>query len=293
MTQTGFREVGDQVFVARYPQWDVNVGLVLGAERALVVDTRAGAAQGRGILADARGLLRGRPVQHVVNTHVHFDHTFGNVVFRTAVIHAHQRVVDDFAEEAEQIRARMRADPQGAPELGYTAADIADALTTELRAPDVAVTGPARLDLGGRTVELRHLGLGHTDGDLVVSVPDADVVFAGDLVEQSGPPSYGADSWPLSWPDTLTALTGRLGPATTVVPGHGRPVDRTFVHTQLAEVDAVATLIRHWHGQGRTAEAAAETDDPRLPYPAAALREAFRRGWWQLSRETDDTAVRP
>ena len=52
------------------------------------------------------------------------------------------------------------------------------------------------LDLGDRVVELIHPGRGHTAGDLVVRVPDADVMVAGDLVEESDPPFIGDDSLP-------------------------------------------------------------------------------------------------
>ena len=76
-----FVEVGDRVFLARYPQWDVSVGLVVGGERALVVDTRGSEVQGREVVEDLARLSLPVPVTVVVNTHVHYDHTFGNHAF--------------------------------------------------------------------------------------------------------------------------------------------------------------------------------------------------------------------
>ena len=73
------------------------------------------------------------------------------------------------------------------------------------------------LDLGDRAVELIHPGRGHTAGDLVVRVPDADVVLGGDLVEESDPPFIGDDSWPLEWPMTLDLVMGLMTDATVVV----------------------------------------------------------------------------
>ncbi|MDQ3886383.1 MAG: MBL fold metallo-hydrolase, partial [Actinomycetota bacterium] len=107
--------------------------------------------------------------------------------------------------------------------------------------PDRVVNARAELDLGGRWVLLAYLGLGHTDHDLVLSVPDARVVFAGDLVEQGAPPGF-EDAYPLSWPATLTALLA-LG-ATTVVPGHGEPVDTAFVTAQRDELTELAALCK-------------------------------------------------
>ena len=129
-------------------------------------------------------------------------------------------------------------------------------------------------DLGGRRVEIAHLGRGHTDGDLVVVVPDADVVFAGDLIESAGPPSFGPDSIGDEWAGTLDGLVGLMTERTVAVPGHGDPVDRQFVFTQRGEVAARAAgqrlpscpagrhcpspdspllrLVRTWLSQGST-----------------------------------------
>ena len=119
----GFVEVADRVFVARYPQWDVGVGLVLGRDGAVVVDTRASDREGREVLEDVDRLGRDVEIRHVVNTHVHFDHTFGNVAFESATVHAHGNVARTLDTHAEHIRAALRADPRGAPEFGYTEAD--------------------------------------------------------------------------------------------------------------------------------------------------------------------------
>jgi glyoxylase-like metal-dependent hydrolase (beta-lactamase superfamily II) len=91
-----------------------------------------------------------------------------------------------------------------------------------------------RLDLGGRAVRAFHPGRGHTGGDLVVHVPDAGVVFAGDLVEQGGPPQLGSDAYPGEWPTTSDSLLA-LHP-TVIVPGHGEPVEPEFVRTQQSEL---------------------------------------------------------
>ncbi len=96
------------------------------------------------------------------------------------------------------------------------------------------------VDLGGRRVEIAHLGEGHTDGDLVVVVPDADVVFAGDLIESAGPPSFGDDSVPGSWAATLDGVIGLMTATTVLVPGHGDPVDREFVFEQRGRIAAQA-----------------------------------------------------
>ena len=75
-----FTEVGDRVWVARYEWYDVNVTVVQGEAGLLVVDTHASLDAGRSVLADVRR-LSSAPLVGVVNTHEHFDHTFGNAAF--------------------------------------------------------------------------------------------------------------------------------------------------------------------------------------------------------------------
>jgi glyoxylase-like metal-dependent hydrolase (beta-lactamase superfamily II) len=284
MARSGFVEVADRVLVARYPQWDVNVGLVLGRDGAVVVDTRAADTQGREVLADLERLGRGIVVTHVVNTHVHFDHTFGNAAFEAATVHAHDNVGRTFERDAVRIKAEFRADPGDAPEYGYTAQDAADVLATTVRGPDATFGGSATIDLGDRVVTLAYGGRGHTDGDIAVVVPDTGAVFLGDLVEESAHPSFGGDCWPLEWADTLAAHLERVGPGTVVVPGHGRPVDSAFVEAQRRDIAAVAEVVRERFRAGMPVEQAVREPDDRLPYPVSWLADAVRRGYAQQRR---------
>ena len=109
-------------------------------------------------------------------------------------------------------RRRPAADAQ---RLGVDSSDLAR--------PTREIAVATAIDLGDRRVEIAHLGRGHTDGDLVVVVPDADVLFAGDLIESAGPPSFGPDSVPDEWPATVDAVIGLMTAATLAVPGHGEP----------------------------------------------------------------------
>ena len=136
--------------------------------------------------------------------------------------------------------------------------------------PDRVVDTRAELDLGGRGVLFAHLGPGHTDHDLVVGVPDARVLFAGDLVEQGAPPAF-EDAHPLHWPATLTAVLA-LG-ATMVVPGHGEPVDAAFVTAQRDELAELAALCRAL----RNGEHGAHAALARSPFDETTTRTALAR----------------
>jgi glyoxylase-like metal-dependent hydrolase (beta-lactamase superfamily II) len=249
-------ELGDGVLARRYADLDLTVGLVIGAERALVVDTRGDARQGAELAAAVRAVTA-LPLA-VAITHAHFDHCFGTAAFAPAPVHALPRCRAVLAATAASQRTRWaayyrdRGDPDTAAALAATEPPLPDA------------DAPAVLDLGGRTADLLHLGRGHTDHDLVVAVPDAGVVFAGDLVEQGAPPDLEDAVLP-EWPATLDALLG-LRPR-TVVPGHGNPVDPSFVATQrveLAEVAALYTAVAR--GSLSAAEAARRSPYPGVPW---------------------------
>lgn len=272
-----FTEVAERVWVARYPWFDVNITLV-GSERGLLmVDTHGSAAAAREVVDDVRRLGAG-DVVGVVNTHWHFDHTFGNHTVREAwpgiPIHAHEEAATALAEWGESVKQRYADDPDDP--------HSADVAATTLVLPDHTFSSAVALDLGDRLVELVHPGRGHTSGDLVVRLPDADVVLAGDLVEESSPPYFNSDAWPMEWPLTLDTVLGLVTPATVVVPGHGSPVDRDFVEQQRNEVGIVAETIRDLATRGVPVDRALEEGE--WPWPREHLATAVRLGYEHLPR---------
>src|SRR5262245_20172498 len=119
-------EVGDRVFVRRYEFFDQNIGVVLGPGAAMVIDTRSTHVMAREILDDLRELTTD-PVTVVVDTHGHFDHAFGNHVFRPAPIWGHARCVDFLLRTAEVRRRRVAAEhPELAAELPEVVIDPPD-----------------------------------------------------------------------------------------------------------------------------------------------------------------------
>jgi glyoxylase-like metal-dependent hydrolase (beta-lactamase superfamily II) len=265
---TSFVEVADRVFVMRYPVLDVNVTLVLGDERALLVDTLATTAQARELAAAVTRLTDRRLA--VLNTHHHFDHCLGNAVFAGAPVYAHPETIGFLAA----------TDPAALWAEWAPAHPGLDGLrTTPVRLPDRHVTHEETLDLGGRTVLLRHPGRGHTAGDVVAHVPDAGVLVAGDLVEESGPPQF-EDAYPLEWPETLTALLA-LEPR-IVVPGHGAVCDPDFVRGQHGELAALSWLIREAHTDGAPADEVVR----RCGYEFETAAVAVARGYAELDDAT-------
>jgi glyoxylase-like metal-dependent hydrolase (beta-lactamase superfamily II) len=267
----GWVEIGDRVFVRRYAFFDQNIGIVLGRDAALVIDTRSTHAQAREILTDLRELTAA-PVTVVVDTHGHFDHAFGNRVFRPAAIWGHERCVTFLARTGETRRSRVAA------ELPELAEDLREVV---IDPPDRTFAKAAVVEVGGRQVELRYIGRGHTDHDIVISVPGAGVLFAGDLLENGAVPFFG-DAYPLDWPATAASMIELADGI--VVPGHGEHAGRTFVEGQAAAIKQIATLARGVDAGGLTLdEAVAQTPFP--DHPAEDVRRPLERALAQLRGE--------
>lgn len=213
--EASWLEAAEHVFVRRHAELDVNAVLVLGRDRALVIDTAADPTAGAA-LHEAVREHTDLPLL-VALTHGHYDHCHGTIALAPAAVYAHRRFRMDPARDSFPVTW-----------------------------PDHLVDDPLEVDLGGRTVVLAHPGPAHTDHDLVIGVPDADTVVVGDLVEQSADPDI-EDAYLDRWPGALgRILSGEVGgvpvgAATVVVPGHGIPVGRSFV---LDQRDALAALAQ-------------------------------------------------
>jgi glyoxylase-like metal-dependent hydrolase (beta-lactamase superfamily II) len=270
----GFSEVADRVWVARYPWLDVNVSMVAGDAGLLVLDTQASAELAREVVTDLRR-VSSQPVLYAVNSHEHWDHTFGNGVLQAegAELVCHETTAETLPEHAADVR--RQAAEEDDPRYAAVAA-------TEIVVPERTFSSAISLDLGDRFVELVHPGRGHTAGDLVVRVPDADVVLAGDLVEEGNPPGFGDDCFPMEWPLTLDTVLSLTTSSSVVVPGHGAVVDREYVEQQRNEIGIVAETIRDLATRGvPVADALAAAD---WPYDPRALARAVTRGYEQLPR---------
>jgi len=259
-------ELADGVFRRRYVSLDLNIGLIAGDGGLVVIDTRASHLQAAELRADIAELSR-QPVRWVINTHWHWDHTFGNALFADVPIHAHTRAY-----------ARLLADGENAKRdaLAWVGEGHAGEIEeVEITLPDVIFDERLSLDLGDRTVTMHHLGRGHTDNDVVITISDAPVVFAGDLLEESAPPYFG-DGYPLSWPGTVARLID-LGER-TAVPGHGGVMDPAAVRGQYDELLAVAASCA-------LAAATGEFDGGGGPYPEDTMRTAWERAQLELAEE--------
>jgi cyclase len=183
-----------------------NAGFVIGDNGVAVIDTFENPEAAKQMLAEIRKRTS-LPVKFVINTHYHIDHVAGNRIFQEAgaVVLAQRNVrtwihTENLKFFGKDIKPEEKAKVEG------------------LGAPDIVYDSGATLFLGSRRIEVRVFP-GHTGGDSVVFVLDAEVVFGGDLFWRNTLPNL-IDATTAAWISTLDALSGAQ-PHSTFVPGHG------------------------------------------------------------------------
>jgi glyoxylase-like metal-dependent hydrolase (beta-lactamase superfamily II) len=258
-------EVGADNYVLVTEGSLLNTGLIVGSERAMVIDTGCGPRQGREILDAVREKTRLPLV--VVNTHAHYDHFFGNAIFAedgTTEFWAHENCAAEI-EERGDLQRRFVGTLE--PEMS-----TGEGENVELVVPNVIVKDqPVLVDLGGLTATLFYLGRGHTDGDLLVGSPTT--LYVGDLVEQGAHPSF-EDSYPEDWADSLRHISALRHRYEFLIPGHGKPCSDQFVKTM---ADTMTTAVRQAWQSIRDSPSDATKAIPVLPYGPEQSRWFIKR----------------
>ena len=215
---TGAQELARDLVVVpnRNVQLVPNIGVIGGTHSVLVVDTGLGPENAESVLAFARDYAKGRKL-YLTSTHFHPEHAFGAHVFAgEATFLVNKAQAEDLAVKGAGYLTMFSG-------LGTTVAKrLAGA---QVPTPDFVYEESHDLDLGGRIVRLEAVGRAHSKGDQVITVPDADVLFTGDLAETGQfaifPwfPPHDTDVSGLAWIEVMARLTAAT--PRTVVPGHG------------------------------------------------------------------------
>jgi len=183
-----------------------NAGFVIGDDGVAVIDTFENPEASKQMLAEIRKLTQ-LPVKFVINTHYHIDHVAGNSLFQQngAIVFAQRNVRTWIHTENLKFFGKdIKPDQRKMVEM--------------LGAPDAVYDTGVMLFLGARRIDVRVFP-GHTGGDSVVFIPDANVVFTGDLFWRNTLPNL-IDATTSVWIPTLNSVTASA-PNATYVPGHG------------------------------------------------------------------------
>jgi len=246
-------EVADGIWVIRDQRiWLVpNIGIVVGKNAALVIDTGLGPANGERVLTLARKLAGSRKLYLTV-THFHPEHGYGAKVFEKDATIVYNRA------QRDELRQKGARYIELFKHTQSTSAGMA-LEGTQIVMPHFVYDGQmSELDLGGRKVQFHNVGLAHTRGDQLVVLPEEKIVFAGDLIEERMFPIFPY------FPPTDTELDGarwsnaladlkRYSPK-LIIPGHGDPGSLAIALNLKSQMDQVQQGVLKLHTAGFTAD---------------------------------------
>ncbi|HEY4851851.1 MAG TPA: MBL fold metallo-hydrolase [Streptosporangiaceae bacterium] len=192
-----------------------NIGVIAGTHSVLVIETGIGPRNAEKVLKFVTGYARGRRL-YLTTTHFHPEHAFGAQVFAgQATYLVNEAQATDLATKGPGYIDNFRG-------LGEPVARELEGV--QLATPDLVYDDAYELDLGGRVVRMQATGRAHSKGDQVITVPDAGVMFTGDLVETGQfaifPwfPPYDTDVSGIRWIAVMERLAAQS--PRVVVPGH-------------------------------------------------------------------------
>jgi glyoxylase-like metal-dependent hydrolase (beta-lactamase superfamily II) len=204
-----FAEIGPGLY-AFTAEGDPNTGIIIGDDGVLIVDAQATPAMAQAVIDRVRSVTD-KPITHVLLSHYHAVRVLGASAYRDAKMilasdATRTLIVERGAQDMDSEIGRF-------PRL-FRGKETIPGLTW----PTVTFAGEMSVWLGKREVRIKHLGRGHTAGDTIAWVPDANVMFSGDLVEYKSA-CYCGDAHFQDWPETLKRVAGHDPVA--LVPGRG------------------------------------------------------------------------
>jgi glyoxylase-like metal-dependent hydrolase (beta-lactamase superfamily II) len=219
--RTTFTEIGRDVY-AFTAEGDPNSGVIIGDDSVMVIEAQATPMLARKVI-DCIQSVTDKPISHVVLTHYHAVRVLGASAFGANQIIMGSRARAMVAERGkEDWESEFRRFPrlfQGHEEI------------PGLTWPTTTFSDQMTVFLGKRRVDLMHLGRAHTSGDIVVNVPDANVMFTGDIVEYHSA-CYCGDGHFRDWPTTLERI--RSFDLDAIAPGRGDALaGRTIIDSAL------------------------------------------------------------
>jgi len=217
---------------ARLHEGLTNAGIIVGDESVLVIDSLRVPSFARDLIKDVKDITN-KPIKFVIDTHSHWDHSWGNEEFPDATIIGHKNCYAEMVdvEWNEQWRKKVTSSNDPWSEEGNI---------VNITPPNMTFETSMQMYFGGRELDLKYFGKAHTSGDIYIHLPNEKIVFTGDVAQDGGVPYLG-DCYPVDWPETDNKLAAL--PIERFVSGHG-PIGnhqalqgaRNFIHNLVNSV---------------------------------------------------------
>jgi glyoxylase-like metal-dependent hydrolase (beta-lactamase superfamily II) len=206
--QITFTEIAPNIY-AYTTQGDPNSAVIIGDDHVLVMEAQATPVMAKALIEKIR-TVTDKPIKYLILSHYHAVRVLGASAFEGAEIVCSAKTLEMINERGEQD---FKSETDRFPRLFKSVESI-----PHLTYPTITFETAMTINLGNRIVELKHLGAGHTRGDIIAWVPDCKALFSGDLLEYGATP-YCGDAQLEEWPQTLQHIKA-LG-AVCAVPGRG------------------------------------------------------------------------
>ena len=214
--QQGMTKIADNVYSYvdtknSSPQnsFGANAGIIIDRDGIVVIDTLVSAKEAKRFIKDIRAISK-KPIKYVVNTHYHLDHTFGNSEFAKlgAVIISH-------TNDSKNLKTHGEIALKNAKNYGLSEQDMKG---TKIAYPVLTFNNRIEIDLGNQKIELIYIGPSHTDGSILVYLPEKKILFAGDILFTNYHP-FIADGNIEEWVKALDYIMTM--DVEKIIPGHG------------------------------------------------------------------------
>ncbi len=218
-----------------------NMGLSVGEDAVFLIDDQYAPLAPR--IKAAIAAITSKPVQFVLNTHFHFDHTGGNEAFgkEGALIVAH-----------DNVRRRLSAEQL----ISFAGSSARQAASPKVALPVITVPGAISFHINGDEVHAFHVPAAHTDGDLIVHFRQGDIVHMGDVFFNGSYPfiDVGSGGSPLGMIAAFDRVLALAGDKTRIIPGHGPLADKAALQRTRDMLHTLTQRIAEQRRAGRSDE---------------------------------------
>ena len=221
-----------------------NIGIIVGDNSVMVVDTGMGPKNALLVLEEVRKITD-KPIEYLAITHFHPEHGMGAQAFPDET-----RIVVPVAQKNELLakgQSYIEFFSGMSPEIAGLLSEV------ELQSPDIAFDNKLEIDLGNQVVELYYFHTAHTQGDMFVFLPDQKLLFGGDIIiERFFPIMPDSDSSALGWMESLKKLKA-LQPR-IIIPGHGEAGGIDLIDQLMIYLNAMKVQVTNQKKNGATLE---------------------------------------
>ena len=209
---TQIEEIANGVY-ARIVEGLTNSGIIVGPSEIMVIDSLRVPSHAKALIDDVKR-ISDKPIKYLIDTHSHWDHSWGNEEFNDSVIIGHDncfKEMNDGEWNEKWLNTIVSANDPWSEE----------AKTVNITPPNLTFLDEMKIFFDDREIVFKYFGKAHTSGDIFIHLPKENILFTGDVIQNKGIPFFG-DSYPRDWletskkiinvkPDMFVAGHGKIG----------------------------------------------------------------------------------